>query len=107
MDPHPAPEPTPPEPRKPWKPQEPPEPGEPRPHDVASLTTPTLSDLDALARLALEAAREGTRLRLSNAGPALRALLDLTGLAEPLGQTEEREPPLGVEEGVEPGDLPA
>lgn len=67
--------------------------------------------MEALARLRLTARRLGYRLRLRGAGEALRELLALTGFevvlplcVEPLGETEEREETVGVQEGVEPGD---
>lgn len=72
--------------------------------DAAAVTAPGLGTVEALARLRLTA---GDRpFRITGAGPALRALLDLVGLVELLGEPEEREPPGGVQEGVEPGDLP-
>ncbi|MFD3453718.1 STAS domain-containing protein [Streptomyces sp. NPDC058691] len=68
--------------------------------------------IDALARLQLTARRQGARVVLRGAGRPLRQLIALVGLGGTLGpaglqmrgQTEEREEPLGVEEGVEPGD---
>ncbi|MFJ4849234.1 STAS domain-containing protein [Streptomyces sp. NPDC088733] len=73
--------------------------------------------IDALARLQLTARRQGARVVLRGAGRPLRELIALVGLAGTLdrhglgpaglqmrGQSEEREEPLGVEEGVEPGD---
>ncbi|MFJ6719352.1 MULTISPECIES: STAS domain-containing protein [unclassified Streptomyces] len=65
-----------------------------------------LADVDGLARLALAARRAGVRLSLAGAAPRLRALLDLVGLVELLGEPEHREPPGGVQEGVQPDDLP-
>ncbi|WP_063753385.1 STAS domain-containing protein [Streptomyces sp. NRRL S-87] len=119
--------------------------------DLSALTRPGLPTLDALARLALTARRQGGSLRLTGIPPGLAALLDLTGLAElfapgardpnresgprldpdaeadggrgrdpepgpgrnggrlgePFREAEEGEPPVGVEEGVEPHDPPA
>lgn len=73
--------------------------------DVAGLGPPGLAAVDVLARLQLAALRAGGRIRLRGPSPALRALLDLVGLRFELeGQVEEREPPLGVEEEVEPGE---
>ncbi|MFF2998411.1 STAS domain-containing protein [Streptomyces sp. NPDC057950] len=73
--------------------------------DVAGLGPPGLATVDALARMELAARRAGGRIRLRDPDPPLRALLDLVGLRFELeGQTEEREPALGVEEAVEPGD---
>ncbi|MGA5894154.1 STAS domain-containing protein [Streptomyces venetus] len=73
--------------------------------DVGDLGPPGLATVDLLARLQLAARRAGGRIRLRGPDPALRALLDLVGLRfEVEGQAEEREPALGVEEAVEPGD---
>lgn len=91
--------------------------------DVAAVAEPDLVTVETLARLQLTARRHGHRLGLRNAGPRLRALLELTGLtevlplgagsllgdrgavgADPRGQAEQREEMRGVEEGVEPGD---
>ena len=72
--------------------------------DVGGLGPPGLAAVDLLARLALAARRAGGRIRLRDPDPALPALLDLVGLAfEMEGQPEQREPPLGVQEEVEPG----
>ncbi|MER5212176.1 STAS domain-containing protein [Streptomyces sp. NPDC002838] len=73
--------------------------------DVGGLGPPGLGAVDLLARLELTARRAGGRIRLRDPDPALRALLDLVGLRfEVEGQPEQREPALGVEEAVEPGD---
>ncbi|MFE0631456.1 STAS domain-containing protein [Streptomyces sp. NPDC058864] len=80
--------------------------------DVGGLDgAPDVVLLDVLARLQLTARRHGGRIRLRGAGGALRELLALTGLdasaglgLEACGEAEQREEPLGVEEGVEPGD---
>ncbi|WP_158681099.1 STAS domain-containing protein [Streptomyces viridochromogenes] len=73
--------------------------------DVGGLGPSGLTTVDLLARLQLAARRAGGRIRLRDPDPALRALLDLVGLRfEVEGQAEEREPALGVEEAVEPGD---
>ncbi|MEU1042376.1 STAS domain-containing protein [Streptomyces sp. NPDC005551] len=75
--------------------------------DVAGLGPPGLTAVDALARMELTARRAGGRIRLRNADPALRALLDLVGLRfESERQPEQREPAGGVQEAVEPGDPP-
>lgn len=75
--------------------------------DVGGLGPPGLGTVDLLARLQLTARRAGGRIRLRDPDPALHALLDLVGLRfEVEGQPEEREPALGVEEAVEPGDPP-
>ncbi|MDG9722241.1 STAS domain-containing protein [Streptomyces sp. DH41] len=73
--------------------------------DVGGLGPPGLAVVDLLARLELTARREGGRIRLRDPDPALHALLDLVGLRfETERQVEQREPPLGVQEAVEPGD---
>ncbi|MFF7642404.1 STAS domain-containing protein [Streptomyces canus] len=73
--------------------------------DVAGLGPPGLGTVDLLARLQLAARRAGGRIRLRGPDPALHALLDLVGLRfEVEGQAEQREPALGVEEEVEPGE---
>ncbi|MFE0804135.1 STAS domain-containing protein [Streptomyces sp. NPDC058812] len=73
--------------------------------DVGGLGPPGLAVVDLLARLELTARRAGGRIRLRDPDPALRGLLDLVGLRfETERQVEQREPPLGVEEAVEPGD---
>ncbi|MFD6226795.1 STAS domain-containing protein [Streptomyces sp. NPDC060232] len=70
--------------------------------DARAVTAPGLPHVEALARLRLTA--RGRPLRVIGAGPALRALLDLVGLVELLGEAEEREPPGRVQEGVEADD---
>ncbi|MER6675746.1 STAS domain-containing protein [Streptomyces sp. NPDC000983] len=73
--------------------------------DVAGLGPPGLAGVDLLARLQLAARRSGGRIRLRDPDPALPGLLDLVGLRfEVEGQPEQREPALGVQEAVEPGD---
>jgi ABC-type transporter Mla MlaB component len=73
--------------------------------DVAAIGPPGLGAVDLLARLELAARRAGGRIRLRDPDPSLHALLDLVGLRfEMEGQPEQREPPLRVEEEVEPGE---
>ncbi|WP_259471424.1 STAS domain-containing protein [Streptomyces shenzhenensis] len=73
--------------------------------DVAGLGPPGLWAVELLARLELTARRAGVRIRLRNAGPALRALLDLVGLRFQLErQAEQGEPASGVEEAVQTAD---
>ncbi|WP_217572071.1 STAS domain-containing protein [Streptomyces sp. GbtcB7] len=73
--------------------------------DVAGLGPPGLATVDALARMQLAARRAGGRVRLRAPAPSLLLLLDLVGLRfEVEGEAEEREPALGVQEAVEPGD---
>lgn len=50
--------------------------------DVGGLTDANLAAVNAVACLQLTARRLGSRIRLRNAGPELRALLDLVGLGE-------------------------
>ncbi|WP_328769090.1 STAS domain-containing protein [Streptomyces sp. NBC_00286] len=73
--------------------------------DVAGLGPPGLTTVDVLARLQLAARRAGGRIRLRDPDAALSGLLGLVGISlEVEGQPEEREPPLRVEEAVEPHD---
>jgi hypothetical protein len=73
--------------------------------DVSRVVSPALALVDVLARLQLAARRAGGRIRVRGPSPELRALLGLLGLPlEVEGEPEQREPPLGVEEAVEPGD---
>ncbi len=86
--------------------------GRPRRTEVlAGNGTPDLGAVDAIAHLALAAARAGGRLVLRDVEPELDDLLRLAGLAvEVDGQPEGGEQPLRVEEGQEEGhlgDLPA
>ncbi|MEV7029164.1 STAS domain-containing protein [Streptomyces sp. NPDC093272] len=72
--------------------------------DVAGIGPPGLAAVDLLARLELTARRAGGRIRLRDPDPALRSLLRFVGLGIQVeGEAEEREPALGVEEEVEPG----
>ncbi|TQK52289.1 anti-anti-sigma regulatory factor [Streptomyces sp. SLBN-118] len=50
--------------------------------DVGELTHPGLAAVNALARLELTARRRGCRIRLRDARPELRSLLDLVGFGE-------------------------
>ncbi|GAA3726458.1 anti-anti-sigma regulatory factor [Spinactinospora alkalitolerans] len=86
--------------------------------DVSGVADPGVAAVEALVRMQLTARRLGHRIRLRRACGELRELLALTGLSrvlpleertrgfEPVGQAEHREQALGVEEGVEPDDLP-
>jgi hypothetical protein len=71
---------------------------------------PDLGTVDDVVHLALLAGRLGGGIVISELSPALRALLELSGLrVEVEGQAESGEEPLGVQEGQEeshPGDLP-
>jgi ABC-type transporter Mla MlaB component len=81
--------------------------------DVTALGDPDAGTVDALARLQLAARRSGWRIRLRHACVSLRGLLLLMGLAEVVPcvpdlsevrrQTEQREPPVGIEEEGDPG----
>ncbi|MGW1192069.1 STAS domain-containing protein [Streptomyces sp. NPDC002559] len=54
--------------------------------DVGGVVRPDLALVEAIARLVLVARRAGgRRLRLRNASPELRSLLDLVGLADVMG----------------------
>jgi hypothetical protein len=71
---------------------------------------PDLGCVDRIAKLQLAARRCGMRLVVRDPHPNLAGLLELCGLSglvglEPLGQPEGREQ-LGVDEVVQPGDLP-
>ncbi|MGH3441048.1 MAG: STAS domain-containing protein [Nitriliruptorales bacterium] len=83
--------------------------------DVKGLTAPDVDTVDVLARLRLTALRSERQLLLDGAPPRLRELLVLTGLEdallparasglEPGREPEQREEPLGVEEGVQSDD---
>lgn len=73
--------------------------------EVVGPGPPGLGTVDVLARLELTARRAGGRIRLRAPAPGLGALLDLVGLRfEMEGQVEQREPALGVQEEVEPGE---
>jgi hypothetical protein len=77
----------------------------------ASALDADLASADRLARLQLAAKRLGMEVRLRRVPIELRALLTLIGLADalgvgPVGQAEEGEDPLGVEEERELGDTP-
>lgn len=83
--------------------------------DVAALTTPDATAVDALARLQLMARRLGLRVRLRGASAELVELLSLAGLigvlpvnapsgVEPRRQPEQREERGRVEEERDPGD---
>ena len=86
-------------------------------YDVRAVATPDVAAVEALARLQLTARRLGHRIQVYGAGDTLRALLVLTGLqgvlaldedlsfVEPSGQPEQWEQTVGVQKGVEPGDL--
>ncbi|MGT2530064.1 STAS domain-containing protein [Streptomyces nojiriensis] len=66
--------------------------------DAGAVTAPGLAAVEVLARLRLTARTHGGTLTVTGVGSAYRALLDLVGLVELLGEPGEREPPVGVEE---------
>ncbi|MGK5532533.1 STAS domain-containing protein [Streptomyces sp. URMC 129] len=78
--------------------------------DVAALAAPpgagasNAVTIEALARMRLTAKRLGCQVRFLHVGGGLQGLLGWLGLGEVGGQPEEREEPLGVQEGVDPGD---
>jgi hypothetical protein len=66
---------------------------------------PDLAVIEALARFQLMARRAGNRVWLEDVSTALGDLLDLAGLRrEMIGQAEEREQALGVQEEVQAHD---
>ncbi|MBA3621766.1 MAG: STAS domain-containing protein [Actinomycetota bacterium] len=86
--------------------------------DVGALVETDVGTIDVVARLQLTAQRLGWRIALRHASGQLCELLVLAGLGdvvplaaalrlEPQRQTEQREHPGGVEEGVEPDDATA
>lgn len=86
-------------------------------YDARDVARPDVVTVEALARLQLTARRAGHRIQVHGAGEALRSLLVLTGLhgvlavdeelpfVEPSRQPEQREQAVGIQKGVEPGDL--
>ncbi|MFM9369516.1 STAS domain-containing protein [Streptomyces sp. Da 82-17] len=72
--------------------------------DAGALDVPDMAAVEALARLRLAARRAGAGMRIRDPDPRLTGLLALVGLGELFGEAEEGEPPLGVQEAVEPTD---
>jgi len=77
--------------------------------DVGHVPRADLATVGALARAALNARRQGERLRVVNASPGLHSLIELAGLGGALlgrgqGEAEEREEALRVEERGEARD---
>jgi ABC-type transporter Mla MlaB component len=77
--------------------------------DVGALGDPDGGTVDALARAQLTARRLGCRITLRHAGGRLQELLDLAGLrdvlrVEAVGEAEQREQALGVEEEGDPAE---
>ena len=71
--------------------------------DVGALVRPHVGTIDDLARLQLAAGRRGCEVCLRNAPRELQELIAFIGLAdvlrvEPVGQAEEREECVGIEE---------
>lgn len=84
--------------------------------DVSALVDPDLGTVDALARMQLTVRRLGGTIRLRGTSDRLHELLVLAGLREVLppcpelcvqavGEAEQREEALGVEEEADAGDL--
>ena len=79
--------------------------------DVGHHASADLGTVNALALASLNAGRQGVRLSVVNASCELQELIELVGLDGVLvgrnrGQPEEREEPVGVEEGGEADDPP-
>jgi ABC-type transporter Mla MlaB component len=85
--------------------------------DLTQLTEADMGTVDALARLALRARRLGCSISLRGPSSELCELLAFAGLGDVLprspdsgvevvGQSEQREEPLGVEEEGDPADPP-
>ncbi len=76
--------------------------------DVSAVAAPDLVTVEVLARLRLTARRFGWGLEVRGAGDDLRELAGLLGLAgtllQPVGQPEQREQAVDVEEVVERRD---
>ncbi|GAA2487093.1 STAS domain-containing protein [Streptomyces gobitricini] len=70
--------------------------------DVGGVARPGLTAVDALARLRLTAGRLGHRMAVQGAGPELRMLLELVGLADLLLTPPPPPPPPAA-----PGDRTA
>ena len=73
--------------------------------DARSVRTPRLSELDAIARLALSARWNGLRFRLEHASPALLDLIALCGLSNELnpgGEVRDRAARTGCSTGARP-----
>ena len=71
--------------------------------DVSRILEPDLATVDALARMQIHARRVGCRIVVGRAPGRLVELIELMGLREtlglePLGEAEQREQALGVEE---------
>ena len=85
--------------------------------DLAQVTDADMATVDALARLALRARRLGCSISLRDPSSELCELVAFAGLGdvlprepdtsvEAVGEPEEREEPLGVEEEGDPADPP-
>ena len=83
--------------------------------DLSALSGGDIVLLGALARLSLEARRQGARIRIVGAPSELIEITELTGLTDaiglepasggqPVGQPEEREEARGIEEEGHRGD---
>jgi hypothetical protein len=79
--------------------------------DCGSIAQPTVSTIDQMARLQLNARRCGCKLELRDANPRLLELIGFAGLGGVLcveveGQAEQREDPRCVKKKGELGDPP-
>ena len=79
--------------------------------DVGAVAS-DIATIDCLARFQLRMRRRRQHVQLRHASDDLRRLIDFVGLGdvlgvETVGQAEEREQPLGVEEERELDDPPA
>jgi hypothetical protein len=73
---------------------------------VVDRERPGIDAVDSLARLCLTLRRAGAEARVEVLSDDLAQLLDLAGLGREVGgKVEQGEHPLGLEEGVDPGDL--
>ena len=78
--------------------------------DCGSIAEPTVSTIDQMARLQLDARRCGCKLELKDANPNLLDLIGFAGLSgvlcvEARRQAEQGKEPCRVEEERELGDL--
>ena len=69
--------------------------------DVAAAREPDVVYVEALARVQLVACRLGCRVRLRNAGDRLRDILNVTGLADVIGEPDPRRTAAGATSRVE------
>ena len=77
--------------------------------DVSAVVDPDLGVVDRLARLKIAAQRADRRFRVDGACPDLVDLVDLIGVRavlgiEPIGEAEQREQAIGVQEEGDPAE---